>query len=69
MIFRWIGYDLEEGELGEEGDRKKADDEQSDNEDPEHRWAAFPNWIPVRGEDEDEKAAVRDQPTHLLMSR
>ena len=54
MIMGWIGCDLEEIELAEEEDRKKADKEQSDNEDPDHRWAAFPNWHPVGGEDIDE---------------
>ena len=49
-----IRCDLEEVEFAEEDDRKKADNEKSDNEDPDHWWAAFPNWLPVGGEDKDE---------------
>ena len=54
MIIGRIRCDLEEVEFAEEDDRKKADNEKSDNEDSDHRWAAFPNWHPVGGEDKDE---------------
>ena len=53
-IIGWIGCDLEEVEFAEEDDRKKADNEETDSEDPDHWWAAFPNRHPVGGEDIDE---------------
>ena len=49
-----IRCDLEEVEFAEEDDRKKADNEETDSEDPDHWWAAFPNRHPVGGEDIDE---------------
>ena len=64
-----IRCDLEEVEFAEEDDRKKADNEETDSEDPDHWWAAFPNWHPVGGEDIDEQTTVGEQPSHLMMLR
>ena len=66
MIIEWIGYDLEEFELGEEEDGESTDNEESDCEDPDHWWVADPDCRPVGAEDEDEQAAVGHQPQHLM---